>query len=151
MTKFINQQRHTTQTGGVQTSAAYALDVLLYLLSNKSTLYILSWAQPYGLSVLKEKIHSAFMHMDAHGIQHDSFLGNSLIKVHKFMRTPTFKSLRETVCHLRSVFGLYVLHWRQNSRTRATIRRAQSLEFDGSFSVFSGSFFPPHTAHPIGL
>jgi hypothetical protein len=89
----------------VQIAAAYALDVLLYLLSNKATLYILSWAQPFGMTVLKAKIHDAHMHMDALGIQHDSFLGDSLVKVYQFMRTPTFKSLREAVrLHFLSFF-----------------------------------------------
>jgi hypothetical protein len=81
----------------VQITAAYALDVLLYLLNNKATMYLLSWAKPYGMTVLRRAVHDAFMHMERYHIQHDSFLGDALTKANDFMHSAPFKSIRAAV------------------------------------------------------
>jgi hypothetical protein len=81
----------------VQDVAAYALIVLSYLLEHQSTLYLVSWAKPLGLTKLRLVIKGALDRLESWGVSPASMLGSAIGSVYDFMHGPEFKDLQAVV------------------------------------------------------
>lgn len=78
----------------MQNTAAYAMTVVLFLLRNAVTAYMLAWVRPFGLSPLTTLARDALAHA---ALPHGALLRTVLADVVAFTRSERFKAVRSTV------------------------------------------------------